>query len=143
MKHLSIYLINAGTLPFIGCALLLLLGVRSLPWLGDVLAVLQGYTMVIVAFMAGVHWGQHLHVSGAMARWLPIISNGCAVVVWLSFVVLPAGYDLAVAMVVFGVVLATDMWLWRGGVIALGYWRCRCFATLVVVATLLVAIVSL
>ena len=48
----------AGALPFAGGALLVLMRVHSLPFIGSTQNAVLSYGLLIIAFMAGVHWGQ-------------------------------------------------------------------------------------
>ncbi len=81
------YLPYAGLLPFIGCAGLLLFGIRDVAPFGSVTFILLAYALTIVCFMAGVHWGQIL--AGAQVRLnLLVSSNVVALVAWGSYIAL-------------------------------------------------------
>ncbi|WP_298970871.1 DUF3429 family protein [uncultured Psychrobacter sp.] len=60
MKKLSPYLTFAGSIPFIACAILLIVGVDSVLALGKTSNILATYGLVIATFMAGAQWGNHL-----------------------------------------------------------------------------------
>ena len=63
MQKIFPYLTYAGAIPFVFCALCLMIGVTQLPLLGPVEQVLSVYALVISTFLTGVHWGQHLHIN--------------------------------------------------------------------------------
>lgn len=88
MKKIYPYLSYAGAIPFIVCAGFLSLDLGEPSWLGPVESILSVYALVIAAFLAGAHWGQHLHIQGKWSRYLPITSNIIAVALWLAFLAL-------------------------------------------------------
>ncbi len=85
MKNLYSYLAGAGVIPFVLCAILLSSDVQQLPLLGSVPKIISVYGLVIVCFLAGAHWGQHLHIQGIWNHVLPISSNIIAVLLWFGF----------------------------------------------------------
>jgi hypothetical protein len=52
----------ADTILFVVCAIALTLDIRQLPWIEPVDNTLSVYALVIANFLAGAHWGQHLHL---------------------------------------------------------------------------------
>jgi hypothetical protein len=85
----------AGALPFVAAALLLLAGHSSVPVLGSVSGIAASYGLLILAFMAGVQWGQRL--SGiATSLDLFLISNGIALAGWFAYLLLSQRCSLQV-----------------------------------------------
>ena len=83
------YLIYAGTIPFILCSICFSAGIKSIYLLGSVDKILSAYGLVILSFLSGSHWGQHLYINRRI--WgciLPVLSNIIAVLLCFSFLVL-------------------------------------------------------
>jgi Protein of unknown function (DUF3429) len=91
----------AGALPFVGCALLPLFGVRVVPLLGDVTSIALAYGLTIVSFMAGVHWGQYLEGRRCDLNLL-ITSNAVTLLAWFGFLLLPPFHFSFLLVVLFG-----------------------------------------
>jgi hypothetical protein len=77
----------AGALPFIGCAVLQLIGITEFPLAGDLKSVASSYGLTIVSFMAGIHWGQYLEGRRARVNLL-ITSNAVTLMAWFGFLLL-------------------------------------------------------
>ena len=133
------YLAFLGTLPFVFCAACLVFDVQTIPILGDTRNVLGIYALVITAFMAGSHWGQHLDFDSKWGDYLPITSNVIAVLVWIGFLTLPFKGSLIVFGISFLVLLWIDQKLRQNDLISLEYFRTRCLVTFIVVSTLLIS----
>lgn len=131
----------AGTLPFIGAVICLSLGIDALTPLLRIDAMLTVYALVIVAFMAGTHWGQAQGLQAQTpARGLPTallwLSNGVALAIVGAAITLSMHtLWLALAMY-FVVLLLIDLGLYRRAAITLAYWRVRQLVTAIVVACL-------
>ena len=134
-------LIFAGGLPFIAGALLLLLGVKTLPLLCNVTETMAAYGMVIVIFLTGIHWGQQLSF-GKSAPGLFVSSNIIAVMVWLSWLVLAPRLFILVLVAPLVILLYIDFILNRNRVIGQGYFRSRVIITPIVICCLLAAYAS-
>ena len=144
MIKLYSWLAYAGTLPFVLGAGCLAAGIDTLPLVGSAERVLSVYALVIGCFMAGSHWGQHLHVR--QPPWtiaLAIASNCSALALWIAFVLLPPLWLLAAALVNFLALLALDWRLRRANWIDSCYWRTRVGATAIVALSLSVAVWAL
>ena len=126
----------AGALPFIACALLPLASIHALPGLGAVRDIAAAYGLTIASFMAGVHWGTALNVSGKLPVNLFITSNVVAVAGWLSFLLGPPALTFAVLGALFLFLLFVDYRLLQGKLISVDYWRTRLWVTLTVVLAL-------
>jgi hypothetical protein len=143
MNKLFQLLAFAGTIPFIFCTLLLITGVQSLPLLGKVDHILSVYGLVISAFMAGSHWGQHLNLNNKWKFYLPVFSNLAAVALWTGYIVFNPQQFLIALVMSFVVLLLIDNKLFKAGIITMQYFRTRCLVTSIVVASLLVAWASI
>lgn len=141
MKKPSPYLTFAGTLPFIGCAVLLMLGVDAVRVLGKTEHILAVYGLVIATFMAGAQWGNHLNLSDNN-RWairLPILSNMSALALWLGFLSLSTFGFIWLLVVGFVILLIIDYGLYQAQIISSRYFTVRKYVTLIVVIALIVS----
>jgi hypothetical protein len=139
MKKLSFYLSYAGALPLIICTACFWLDVTVIPLLGTTEQILSVYLLSIATFMAGSHWGQHLHLENHWEYYLPILSNIITIVLWLSFLWLPFKPLLASFVVIFLGLLVIDQRLFQYGLITQHYFRTRCLVTTLVILTIIIS----
>jgi Protein of unknown function (DUF3429) len=127
----------AGALPFVACALLLWAGHTSLPVLGSVSNIAASYGLLILAFMAGVQWGQRL---GGIETSLNLflISNAVALAAWFAYLLLQPKLFFASLAVLFAVVLMIDKRLAAEGHLSSDYIRTRTAVSAIVVMSLAV-----
>lgn len=106
-----------GTLPFLYGALVSL---GLAPWLAilpfSVTDALLGYGVVILSFIAGIHWGLALNQqssssSQALAFRLLAMSNVIALWAWLMWLWPTTGFSFWGLAIGFGVMLSLD-WYW-------------------------------
>ena len=127
----------AGALPFVVSALLLWAGHASVPVLGSVANTAASYGLLILAFMAGVQWGQKL--SGvATSMNLFLISNVIALAGWFAYLLLSPQLFFASLAGLFAVVLMVDKRLAAEGHITDDYIRTRTAVSALVVLSLAV-----
>jgi len=134
LNHLLAY---AGALPFLACALLALVGVDSIRFVGAVDHLAAGYALAIVAFLSGVHWGMALNQppeSGSVHLFLS--SNGVTIAAWLSFVIAAPRITLGVCILAFLYLLRIDYRLYRLNRLTADYFQTRRNVTAVVVLAL-------
>jgi len=138
-RKLSTLLTLAGTIPFIVGAFALGTGLQSpVSWF-NVEVFFYSYGLLILSFMAGVHWGQHLHMS-ADSRWrsrLPVFSNALTIGVWLGYLTLAGPAYAVLLSVAFSCLLWIDSRLKAEGIISPEYFQLRGLATLIVIVCLL------
>ncbi|MGB5353719.1 MAG: DUF3429 domain-containing protein [Woeseia sp.] len=127
----------AGALPFVFCAVLLALGIDSLPILGSVSLIAKTYSLAIVAFMSGSHWGTWQHVDNNAVPSLPIWSNGITLAMWFALLLTPPAAASLVAGACFSVLLGLDARLRRLKVISREYFSVRRNVSVVVMTSLL------
>lgn len=141
MKKPSPYLTFAGAIPFVACALLLVIGISDIPILGATADVLSAYGLVIASFMAGSQWGNHLSLADD-DKWairLPLVSNVIAIVLWLGFLVFPVVGFIWLLIVGFASMWMIDYGLNRARIITPDYFKVRTYVTAIVVVSLIVA----
>lgn len=130
----------AGTLPFIACALLALVGVESIPYLGAVHDVAASYGLAIVCFVAGTHWGLYLSGRATGTLNLFILSNVLFLVVWFAYIGASTNAAIAFQVLVFVALLVIDRRLAKDAVLSARYLRIRAIATLIAVVALLIVL---
>jgi Protein of unknown function (DUF3429) len=73
----------------------------------DVQHLVLSYGLLIVSFMAGVHWGQS--VSGVQSRFnLLVSSNAVALIAWVCYLTLPPFYVCLVFAALFALLYVID-----------------------------------
>lgn len=143
MKKIFPYLTYAGAIPFIVCAMCLYVGIQELPLLGSVEKILSIYGLVISSFLAGAHWGQHLSMDkGQWSRWLPILSNAVAIVLWLGFLAFSFKMQMVLFIGAFVVLWMIDYRIFQADVITRHYFQTRLFVTIIVIISLVIAYMS-
>lgn len=137
MKKISTYLTYAGAIPFIVCAVCLSFDINQLLLLGYVEKILSVYGLVISSFLAGAHWGQHLHISkGLWSCSLAILSNIIAVLLWFGFLVLGFKVLMAMFAAAFVALLIIDYRLFHMDLISRNYFQTRFFVSVIVIISL-------
>jgi hypothetical protein len=140
MKKIFPYLTYAGAIPFIFCAVCLYLDIQDLPLFGSIERILGIYGLVISSFLAGAHWGQHLHINKSQwVRFLPIFSNTIAVLLWIGFLVLSFKMLMAMFVAAFFVLLIIDYRLFHMDVITRHYFKTRVFVSAIVITSLIIS----
>lgn len=133
----------AGALPFIACAVLALSGVARVPHVASVAGIAASYGLLIVAFMAGTHWGIAQRLPGGAPAIILLASNGITLLAWAAFLLAPVRSGLVVLTAAFAVLYLVDRNLHRRGGIEAGYLTVRRNVTLMVVAALSLTILAM
>lgn len=134
------YLIYAGTIPFILCSICFSAGIKSIYLLGSVDKILSAYGLVILSFLSGSHWGQHLYINRRI--WgctLPVLSNIIAVLLCFSFLVLDFKKLVAIFVAAFIILLIIDHRLFQMRLISDHYFQTRCFVSAIVIISLIIS----
>ena len=134
-----------GALPFIAGALLSLLSIDTLPWLGSVVHIVSVYALVISVFMAGILWGVTLQVNtdNFLGQVNFLISNVLALTIWFVYLIYPDSLSfLLTTMVAFLWLLMLDAKLVKRQLISSSYYRARKRVSAIVITSLLVIIAS-
>lgn len=134
------YLIYAGTIPFILCSICFSAGIKSIYLLGSVDKILSAYGLVILSFLSGSHWGQHLYINRRI--WgctLPVLSNIIAVLLCFSFLVLSFKELVAIFVAAFIILLIIDHRLVQMHLISDHYFQTRCFVSAIVIISLIIS----
>ena len=144
-KNAFINLMYLGALPFIAGALLSLLSIDTLPWLGSVVHIVSVYALVISVFMAGILWGVTLQVNtdNFLGQVNFLISNVLALTIWFVYLIYPDSLSfLLTTMVAFLWLLMLDAKLVKRQLISSSYYRARKRVSAIVITSLLVIIAS-
>ncbi|MGB5352858.1 MAG: DUF3429 domain-containing protein [Woeseia sp.] len=127
----------AGALPLVFCAVLLALGIDSLPILGSVSLIAKTYSLAIVAFMSGSHWGTWQQQKNLFSPPLLPLSNALTLAMWFALLIATDSTALLIAIACFTVLLYLDLLLRRGNVISSEYFTLRRNVSLIVIVSLL------
>ena len=134
-----------GALPFIAGALLSLLSIDTLPWLGSIVHIVSVYALVISVFMAGILWGVTLQVNtdNFLGQVNFLISNVLALTIWIVYLIYPDSHSfLLTTVVAFLWLLMLDTKLVKRKLISSSYYRARKRVSAIVITSLLVIIAS-
>jgi hypothetical protein len=139
-KDAFINLMYLGALPFIASAILSLLSIDTLPWLGSVAHIVSVYALVISVFMAGILWGIMLQVNrdNSVGQINFLISNILTLTVWFVYLIYPDSIAfLLTTAVVFLWLLMLDAKLVQEQHISKCYYQARKWVSTIVILSLL------
>lgn len=140
MKKIPTYLTYFGAIPFVFCAVYLGFKIDQIGVLGSAKTILSLYGLVIASFLAGSHWGQHLHINKSQwVRFLPIFSNVIAVLLWLGFLVISFKMQMAMFVTAFVVLLMIDHRLFQLDIITRHYFQTRFIVSAIVIISLIIS----
>ena len=142
-NKINIYLMYAGCLPFLICTFFLINGLNNIPYLGNIVRIIQVYSLVITSFMAGVHWGQYLGLIDECPIYLPIASNMIALFAWISFLVMPIYWFLVTVIFIFILILLIDLRLVKEKQLRPLYFRSRVMVTIIVSVSLVLSVITI
>ncbi|MEM8983519.1 MAG: DUF3429 domain-containing protein, partial [Pseudomonadota bacterium] len=86
----------SGLLPFVVISAMLALGVSEVPIVGPLLPVLSSYALLIVAFMAGTHWGICVTSNTPLRGPIFLLSNAIALAAWFAHLITMAPLELVI-----------------------------------------------
>ncbi|MRI33432.1 hypothetical protein EOPP23_10590 [Endozoicomonas sp. OPT23] len=141
MSRVRLYavLATAGVVPFAAWALLRLMEIDLIPVLGHVDLAGTTYAALIIAFLAGSHWGNTLHSNQPSDCRILWISNLVMLSAWVSLVMLPFGVlQISVYIISLVVLLLVDLHLLRNNQITESYYTTRLTITGLVIMLLFV-----
>lgn len=133
---LFMWLAYAGAIPFVLCAGLMAIGYINLPLLGELAPIINTYSLVIIAFMAGIYWGLYLNGQSHSNLYLLIISNVLAITSWLAYLYIAMPVILLFYSFIFVLLLVIDFRLLSQGIITQRYFKTRSIVTMIVIASL-------
>lgn len=144
MSGNSVYtmLALAGTLPFVGSALLVVFGRTSLGPFGSIAELVSSYGLAIISFLAGVHWATQLYRGSAAPMNLFIASNVVVLGVWFAYLVGDLPVTVVAQLLAFAFLLYVDRRLLGDAVIDKPYFRVRAAATAIACASLLAVLLA-
>ncbi len=142
-KKLYPLLTYAGLLPFIGCALMPMVGLQELWNLGSYGYIAAAYGLAIVCFLCGAHWGTYLYNRAAVTDNLFITSNVIVVACWFAFLMAAQAITLFVLILAFLCLLVIDYRLLKAGLLTDYYFRMRVKATGIAAIALVIIIVMI
>jgi len=123
----------SGTLPFIGCVIVMLMHFSYV----DAGFIARAYGAVIISFLCGIHWAIYLFFSEKRLANLFIISNAITLIAWLSLIILPQNISLLLQSFCFLYLLMLDIKLRDAGILPDWFYILRRNATVIVVFSLI------
>lgn len=131
----------AGVIPFIAVAILHFLPTPE-PWLNVFFQkVGTSYSLAILTFMAGTHWGIYLQQSSLIRPNLFHTSNIVTLGAWFSYLLAPHDWIMFIHAAGFALLLWIDLRLYQRDVISSDYFQVRKrVSTLVILCLLLMGI---
>ena len=114
-----------------------LFGISQLNPLGSVDNIVSSYGLIILGFMAGVHWGTYLFYDTKCSINLFISSNAVVIIAWLSYLNASTNFTLLVYLVGFAFLLYVDYRLRQNNIISAHYFMTRVIVSLIVFASLI------
>jgi len=125
-----------GSIPFVGTALLMSMGINAIPIVGSLFPAVSIYALIIATFMAGSHWGQQLNFSDKWRFKVQLVTNIQAVGLWFSYLWLSDSGLMLMLITSFLVSLWLDQQLKQAQLIEESYWQTRVKVTIIVVLSL-------
>jgi hypothetical protein len=125
-----------GAVPFVGTAVLVGMGINTIPFVGSLFPAVSIYALIIATFMAGSHWGQQLNLSHKWRFKVQWVTNIQAVGLWLSYLWLNDSWLMLMLITSFLVSLWLDQQLRQAQLIEKSYWQTRLKVTIIVVLSL-------
>ena len=126
-------LMNLGLIPFVIFGFLHSDDVLEIASLGDVSDLLLSYSSLVLVFMSGTLWGQKLILRGQVDLPLYFISNAIMLVVWLSGHMLSFVWIIAVHSILYVLLLAVDLLMFKRGFIVEWYLYNRILITIAII----------
>jgi hypothetical protein len=141
------FLIAAGLVPFFIAAKAPIFSLEVIPVIGDIRRAGALYALVIVSFMAGVHWGiciaNNSLIDSSKSAKLMIASNAYAVFQWLCYLFFgPYRVFNASLIIAFSLIFISDRSLFKQSVINEYYYRTRKLVTIAVLVCLSLSFVT-
>lgn len=141
--RLQAWLATLGLIPFVFLSICVALGLSTLPVLGKIEPLFSSYSLAIVVFMSGVHWGQAIPLENKQSRISTLLlvgSNIATIIAWLFYIYANALVSTAVMCGLFFLLLLIDVNLYKRGVIEKHYLEMRMLITTGVVISSIIFI---
>lgn len=139
-NKLAYFLTYAGALPFVFCAISLMIGISQFPYLGSVITILSVYSLMIASFMSGIHWGQSLDLKIKWYNHLRVLSNVNALLIFFSFIFLKQSNFWMVTIIVFAFIIFIDCHIYKQTIITKPYFQMRIIVSCIVIFCLGIAV---
>ena len=134
--ELASILTYAGAIPFILAAFCMYWDFEKLPIIGDVQKIIDLYSLVIVVFIAGSHWGLSFNLFEKQRRYLMIISNLLTLAVLASYIwLISIPFQLSVIAILL-MLLLIDYWLYFKEINSQDYVLMRLIVSIIVIVSL-------
>ncbi|MEM7619030.1 MAG: DUF3429 domain-containing protein [Pseudomonadota bacterium] len=142
-KALYAFLTYAGALPFVICMFFISFGISQVFYLPRFDHIVSSYALVILSFLAGVHWGIYLYKEQDIPINLFVLSNVVTLFAWFAFLFTTLFWQLVIFSLSFALLLRVDYSLFRQSLITLDYFQTRCNVTSIVILSLCTILLKL
>ncbi len=134
LVHLLTY---AGSLPFMGCAFLKIMGFDNLFDTVPINDILLTYSLIIFSFMSGTLWANSLHHTFKRDTIYIVASNILVLSVWASFLFFTPAMTLPLMIIGYIMLYIFDRDLSKNGILNSSYLQLRFNITIIVCFSLL------
>lgn len=142
VRHPARVLGIAGCVPFAVLSLWLFGIADDHPWRSETIALLTGYSAVLLSFLGGIRWGLALAERNAEGARLELTLGILPTLVGWAALAITVPYAFAVLAVAFAAQGASDALAIHGGAAPAWFGRLRSQLTLVAVAAMILAFVA-
>jgi hypothetical protein len=132
----SLVLTFLGSLPFIMLAMLSVFPLK-LTSMYDLDFIASIYSLVIICFIAGSHWGIFLKKSSARLN-LFLLSNAITLIIFFGFLILTTLYFILLSVIIFIFLFLIDFYIFKKNMTSIEYLKIRFFVTTLVILSLLI-----
>lgn len=122
-----------GAVPMLGACALAGFGIVPTALASHILIT---YAAIIIAFLAGIHWGVYLFFAGACPRNLLLTSNITALLAWAVLLMPQLSLALVLQLLCVAYLLLLDVKLHRASILPAWFFHLRRTASWLVIASL-------
>ena len=137
-KNLYPYLIYAGIAPYFISALFFIKDWDTLPILGSLETALSIYSLIIISFLGGSHWGIHLQLKNHWSFYLPLTSTGISLFIGFSYLLFSFHEFLLSFLISLAFLLWLDRKLLQKQIISHNYFKTRLTASFLTLLFILI-----
>jgi len=142
VRHPARMLGIAGCIPFVVLSLWLFGIANDHPWRDETIALIAGYSAVMLSFLGGIRWGLALADRDAAGGRRELLLGVLPALVGWAALAIEVPYAFAILAVAFAAQGASDAFAIHGGAAPAWFGRLRSQLTLVAVATMIVAFIA-
>jgi hypothetical protein len=138
IKNVLAYL---GVIPFLSLSIFILNEYKFND--GILISSIKSYGLVILSFLSGVYWGQHLSLKEKFSIFLALASNFIILLSWFSYLFLKDKYFILFLIISFSSLIIIERYIFLHKVISEDYFLLRFRVTMIVVLILTLLLVHI